>query len=185
MVEYTQSVNSGGFRIDISPDEIRASSANRPARQLKILAIVAVVTLGYAMLIHRGSLIDCLLAIAFFAIGTLFSTDHNIQVTARGLDVIDTRLGRTRQTRLYPRDQITSVTFGAVSFSRYGGSSGLIFQTRETKVKVLYGLRAIEAQILLDSLERLGFAVRRDPGMPMAVEMEQSRRNSRLGRLLY
>lgn len=186
MAEHTRTVNSGGFRIEVSPDEVSVSSANSTATQLTVFATVAMATLFYAVLFESGGSVTAyLVALAIVALGVFFSSNHNIRITQRGVDVIDVRLGRTMQTMSYSREQVRKVCFGPVAFSMYGGSNGLVFYLGEAKVKTLYGLKSIEAQILLDELERFGFAVSRDPAMAMMIEIEQSRRNSPLGRLLF
>jgi hypothetical protein len=43
-------------------------------------------------------------------------------------------------------------------------------------VKCLPGLKCVEAQLILNELERMGFDVVRDPEMPTMVQVEQSRR---------
>jgi hypothetical protein len=44
--------------------------------------------------------------------------------------------------------------------------------------KTLGCLRAPEAEIILNALETLGVGVKRDPAMPMLIEMENARRKS-------
>lgn len=175
---------SGGFRIEISPDELSiAQAASNRARLCMYLlyALVfccVVVTAGWS----PSSLIIIGVVLVAGLFRYLFVGVHNLHCTRGKLEVIDVIRGRTKRVRSYPLTEIKGITFGAVSFSRYGATGGLIFEVGEKRIKALYGLKCIEAQKVLDELQRLGFDVCRDVGMPMMIEMEQSRRNSWLGR---
>jgi hypothetical protein len=60
----------------------------------------------------------------------------------------------------------------------------LICEAAGKRIKMLYGLKSVEANKILNELQRLGFDVSRDPGMPMMVEMEEAHRRSWLSRWL-
>lgn len=83
---------------------------------------------------------------------------------------------KVRGTRSFPRECVKRIRFGQVAYSRYGGTTGLIFTVDGKQEKILYGLECIEAQKILDELQRLGYDIVRDVGMRMMVEMAESRR---------
>jgi hypothetical protein len=84
----------------------------------------------------------------------------------------------------FPTKSVKQLAFGVVRINRYGGTPGLVFEVDGKKEKTLFGLEAPEANEILQGLSRLGVNTVHDPAMPMMVEMVQSRRKSRLGRLL-
>jgi len=57
------------------------------------------------------------------------------------------------------------------------GSAHLMFYVSGKRTQCLLGLKSIEAQRILSELRRLGFDAVDDIGMPMAVEIEQASRN--------
>ena len=73
------------------------------------------------------------------------------------------------------------VQFTVFSSGRYGTTCGLAFTVQSQKVKVLSGLKVVEAQKILIELGRLGFDAPCAVAMPMMVEMELERRGSLLG----
>jgi len=122
------------------------------------------------------------LFLAIMGLPYWFGKAHNMRCTHQVLEVIDVRRGRTVQTSSYSRAEVNGIKFGAVAYSRYGAQCGLIFEVAGKRIKMLYGLKCVEAQKILHELQNLGFDVCLDVGMPMMVEMELSRRNSWLGR---
>jgi hypothetical protein len=106
---------------------------------------------------------------------------HDLRCTRDGLAVIDVFHGRKTKTRFFPRAEVRRVRFGAVSYSKYGATCGLIFTAADKSIKTLSGLKCIEAQEILDELQRLGYNVVHDPTMPMMIEMERARRKSWFG----
>jgi hypothetical protein len=172
---------SGGFRIEISPDELVVSEARSTEASFAIY-----LTYGVLFLFILYKLVLTNRFLPFFAlllaivVRYLFVGIHNLRCTRETLEVIDIFHGRAKQTKFYTRSEVKTIRFGAVSYSKYGGIGGLIFEAAGKRIKTLYGLKCAEAQDILDELQRLGFDVYRDPGMPMMVEMELSRRKSRL-----
>jgi len=173
---------SRGFRIEISPDELTVTES-RP------IAIRFAIYLGYFGLIcfifirpflHNRTVILFVIALAtirFLSLGT-----HNLRCTVNNLEVIDTVRGKIKKTRTYPLADVKRIRFGPVAL--FGFITGLIFDAAGKPARVLFGLRCVEARMILDEFQRLGFDVQRDPGMPMMVEMEDSRRKSWLWRWL-
>jgi hypothetical protein len=119
-----------------------------------------------------------LIILALFA---FFSSNNNLHCTRDKLDVIRVSCGRKNKIISYPEFEVKQIQFGVVTYSRYGGIGGLIFTSSGKRIKLLRGLKCVEAQKILDELQRLGYEIVRDAGMPMMVEMELSRRKSLLG----
>jgi len=134
--------------------------------------------------VRRSSAVLLLLLLAVGVLRYFFFGVRNLRCTRENLEVIDVFRGRAKRTRSYRRGDVGGIRFGSVSFSRYGPTGGLISEVAGKRINTLYGLRCIEAQKVLDELQRLGFNVCHDPGMPMMIEMEESRRKSWFGRLL-
>lgn len=175
---------SGGFRLEVSSDEFSVAEATSTRTRLWTSLLYAVV-FGYILVSAAFSASSIITIGVLFLAGALqylFVGVHNLRCTRDYLQVIDVIRGRTTRTRSFLRTEVKDIRFGAVSFSRYGSIGGLIFEVAGKKIKALYGLRCIEAQKILDELQRLGFDVCRDVGMPMMIEMERSRRSSWLGR---
>jgi hypothetical protein len=180
----TEVQNSSGFRIETSADALTVIEARSAGQRLTEYAIYALL-IGWCVIkaVSEGQYFILVIAAAL-AIGILRGLSiHNVRCGRDNLEVIDVFCGRTTGTRSYAQTDVKRIRFGAVSFSKYGSVGGLIFEVSGERVKVLYGLKCIEAQKILSELQRLGFDVLVDVGMPMMVEMEQSRRRSWLGRL--
>jgi hypothetical protein len=170
---------SGGFRIEISPDELTVTEAKAKHRYLSYL--VSAVFIGYLIILvlARGpSSFWVLLLVAAGGLWGWFTGVHNVRCTREMVEVTDILPGRVKRTT-YARAEVKEVKFGAVSIARYGSVNGLIFEVAGKPIKTLYGLRSIEAQRILDELQRLGFNVYSDPGMPMMVDIEKSLRKSK------
>jgi len=184
---------SGGFRIEIHPDELTVTR-NRTAFQPKnktalgiiwkvfIFIFIAFYALfsflptalkgGYAFLGIFAAMIG-LPALWAYSQGS-----KNLHCTRDNLEVIQVARGKVRNKWAYPKDSVKRVGFAPVSYSRYGSTCGLIFRAQGKKVKTLVGLECPEAQIILQQLDRLGFDIVHDVAMPMVVEMALERRNS-------
>lgn len=176
---------SGGFRIEISPDGLRVSKS-KPRHGLLWLSIVYAALFLFVLLAY--GLNRTLIFLALLFAGHVYSFllgCRSLLCTREDFSVISIFPGRQKRTKTYPRAQVEDVIFGAVSFSKYGTNNGLIFRVGDKRVKVLGGLRCIEADLILNELGHLGYKISRDPAMPMMIEMEQSRRKSWLGRWLF
>ena len=170
---------SGGFRIEISPQELIVTKTGSSA--VSTLVLLAVLALG--ALLSDSSLVYSAIVVSAVLIGWYLSgVDHNLRCTRERLEVLDVFQIRAPKTRTYPCSDVKQIAFSAVSFSKYGSINGLAFEACGKRVKMLYGLKSVEAKIILDELERLGFDVFHDVAMPMMIEMEQSRRKSWIGR---
>jgi hypothetical protein len=174
---------SGGFRIETSPEKLTVTRAMSSKARLWIYLTYAFIFFYLLFSVGRSSAFLLLLLLAIGGLRYLFNGVHNLRCDRNNLEVIDIFPGRTKRTRSYNQSEVSGIRFGAVSFSRYGANGGLIFEVAGKKIKLLYGLKCIEAQKILDELQRLGFNVLHDPGMSMMIEMEQSRRKSWLGKL--
>lgn len=184
--DSTELQTSGGFRIEISPEQLSVTD-DTSAKSPLWLYLTYAAFLCYVLVSEGRSsaFLFLLLLSAIRAFQYLFVGVHNLRCTRENLEVIDVFHGRAKKTRSYKRSDVTGISFGTVSFSRYGATGGMIFEAAGKRIKALYGLKCVEAQKLLNELQRLGFDVCRDPGMPMMIEMEQSRRKSWFGKLFF
>lgn len=178
----TSAQTSGGFRIDIGNDGLAVTAISpfrfsRPSRKTYLLLGLAF-CVGLSLLQASGSVfvIGAAFVLVVLILRYTFVETHNLRCTRDNLEVIDLVRGRTRKTRVFLRTAVREIRFGPVSYGRYGAVCGLIFTVADEKVKVLSGLQCVEAQKILDELQRLGYDTVRDVGMPMMVEMEESRR---------
>ena len=119
-----------------------------------------------------------LLWMALQVLRPLFGSQQTIRCTRAELQLTSIDFGRTWQRRSFAQEDVRSLTFGAVSVSKYGAVNGLRFQVHKKQVKTLRGLKAAEGQQILGELRRLGFDVLIDPAMKMIIEIEQSRDRS-------
>ena len=180
----TQVQNSGGFRIETSADALTVAEATSTSQRLWMYVFYTLL-IGWLLIRSISEKQYILLAIVLLlAVGILRGLSvHNLRCTRDNLEVIDVFYPRTRRIRAYARTDVKQIRFGPASFSKYGAIGGLIFEATGKRIKVLYGLKCVEAQAILDQLRRLGFDVFADVGMPMMIEMEQSRRRSWLSKL--
>ena len=172
----------GGFRIEISPDEVTVTEAKEKGRYLSYL--VSAVFIGYLIIqvLAQPSSFWILLLVAAGGLWGWFKGVHgvhNVRCTRETVEVTDILSGRVKRTS-YARTEVKEVRFGTVSVASYGAVNGLIFEVADKPITTLFGLRPIEAQRILDELQRLGFKVYSDPGMPMMVDIEKSLRKTKL-----
>lgn len=181
---YPDRTVTGGFCIESSRDELTVAKLRRVSRWRNILFVF--ILLGI-LLVNRSIAAWIVLPTIFalLALRIYFTPDHNLQCDRDELKVVDVLHGKTGSILRYERSEVKGIRFGTVAISRYGGTGGLIFDAFGEQVKCLYALKCVEAQKILTELQRLGYDVTTDPGMPMMVEMEQSRRNSWLGRIFF
>lgn len=119
-----------------------------------------------------------LLWMAIQVLRPLFGSQQTMRCTRAEIQLTSIDFGRTWQRRSFAREDVRSLTFAAVSVSKYGAVNGLRFQVNKKQVKTLRGLKAAEAKQILGELRRLGFDVLIDPAMKMIIEIEQSRDRS-------
>jgi hypothetical protein len=177
---------SGGFRIEVGNDELTVTTDNFEASKadLGLLLLGLIVLVASLRLIAARDWLPILLISVTFAIAIVFrfffGRDRNLHCTRETLQVAEVRRGSVIRTTDYERAKVGEVQFGAVAYSKYGATMGLVFMADKRRVKTLYGLRCVEAQKILAELERLGYRVQHDVGMPMMVEMELERRKAGL-----
>jgi hypothetical protein len=123
------------------------------------------------------------LVIVLFAVcGWLFSGHNDLHCTSERMDVIRMVRGQMKNKRTFLKESVMKIRFALVRYSQYSPTCGLVFYVAGKKIKTLEGLESPEAQTILRELDRLGFDVVHDVGMPMMVEMALEKRNSWLGR---
>jgi len=175
---------SGGFVLEISPDELTAYSAGS-ARSLHtnpmtrfvtyILVALYFLTAGLYEFVHFDGLL-CLILILlplYVLIKYFFIGDQNLHCSPEVLDVVWVRGGRIKQIESLSRTEIRQIQYGAVSYSKQRPTKALLFSAGNRHKKILCGLKCLEAQEILDQLQRWGYDVVRDTALSTTVEEEQ------------
>ena len=121
-----------------------------------------------------------LLCLASFVVVILFASLKSvvtIRCTPDVLEVLFVVRGCLRRTVSFARSEVKKIQYDDGLPSLFQGPSGcMIFQAGDQQIRCLHGLKSIEAQRILTELQRMRFDTVRDSGMPMIIEMEQSRR---------
>jgi hypothetical protein len=192
----TETISTGGFRIEISASDIRVTadetafdriekSARRRIFTLVFCGVlIAAILLTIVMIPSYGDLELLLVMLLIVGISVLFRSfqgRNDIYCTRDTFQVIHVKYGKTAASWNFPRSEMGPIQFTVFSSGRYGTTCGLAFTVQSKKVKVLSGLKVVEAQKILIELGRLGFEAPRDVAMPMMVEIEMERRGSLLG----
>ncbi len=128
------------------------------------LALVFLIGLAFVLLF----------AIAINLLRPLFGSRQAMQCTRDELELTSIDFGRVWRKRFFPTAEVGATEFGVHSISRYGVTKGLVFLVRKKRVKALRGLKAKEAQQILEIMRRLGFNVSLDPAMKMMIDLEES-----------
>lgn len=136
-----------------------------------------------------GSFLSAILILLFlliiFQIVLSLGSREVVSFTNEKLEIDNIEFGYRWRHRSFQKLDVKQVEFAAVGFSKYGTITGLAFRDNGGRVKILRGLRSVEAQKILMEIRRLGFDIVSDPAMQMMVEIEQSRRKSFWGLLRY
>jgi hypothetical protein len=192
-VQNDATIFAGGFRIEIHPDELTVTadrSAVQPKKKsVKKTLFTVFICIFFAFYLLFDVLPSILssgvddVVIVSLIVGSLLlwgylSGSKNLHCTRDNLEVIQVSRGQVRDKWLYPKDAVKNIRFAPVAYSKYRTTCGLVFTVQGKKIKTLRGIESPEAQIVLKQLDRLGFDVVRDVGMPMMVEMALERRNS-------
>lgn len=99
-----------------------------------------------------------------------------VSFTDDKLEIDHIEFGYRWRHRSFQRRDVKQIEFAAVGFSKYSTVTGLTFRDNGKRVKILRGLRSVEAQKILMGIRCLGFDTVSDPAMQMMVEIELSRR---------
>jgi hypothetical protein len=94
----------------------------------------------------------------------LFGRREVLRCTNDDLDIINLDFGYAWRRRSFLRQDIKRIEFVAVGFSKYGSGTGLRFNAAGKEIKLLRGLRSVEAQKILAKLSELGFDTRTRSG---------------------
>jgi hypothetical protein len=177
----------GGFRIEIAGDELNVTAdKSRTATQFGPYLVAAFALCAFVLKVTVShdffsvALVGTFFVVVF-GMQYFLARDRNLRSTRDTLQVVEMQRGNVSKTTSYGRSDVGQITFGGVSYSKYGATCGLIFRSGGNRVKMLYGLKCVEAQKILGELDRLGYDVEHDVGMPMMVEIELERRKSRFG----
>jgi hypothetical protein len=87
----------------------------------------------------------------------LFGRREVLRCTNDDLDIINLDFGYAWRRRRFLRQDIKEIEFVAVGFSKFGSVTGLRFKAAGREIKLLRGLRSMEAQKILAKLSELGF----------------------------
>ncbi len=87
----------------------------------------------------------------------LFGRREVMRCTNDDLDIINLDFGYAWRRRSFVRQDIKGIEFVAVGFTQYGSVTGLRFNAAGKQIKLLRGLRSVEAQKILAKLSELGF----------------------------
>jgi hypothetical protein len=128
-------------------------------------------------------LIVSLLVWLFIAISFVFALRimmlqirKRLRFTPDVIEIIETHRGRLHRTQSYLKADVTTLHYEE-EMSIFPGTKGrLCFTVGDQQIKCLYPLKCLEANRILSELQRMGFDVLRDAGLPMMIEMEQARR---------
>jgi hypothetical protein len=107
----------------------------------------------------------------------LYSGSVNLKCTRDAVQLTRMVFGKVRRNLSFSKNDVTRFQY-VDGFNPLNGRSGyLSFFVGERLIKCLPGLKCVEAQLILNELERLGFDVVSSPAMSGMVQMEQSRRH--------
>lgn len=107
----------------------------------------------------------------------LYSGSVNLKCTRDTVQATRMVCGKVRRIFFFPKNEVTRFQY-VDGFNPLNGRSGyLSFFVGERSIKCLPGLKCVEAQLVLNELERMGFDVVSNPAMSGMVQMEQSRRH--------
>ncbi|MGA7342439.1 MAG: hypothetical protein WBE72_25190 [Terracidiphilus sp.] len=101
-----------------------------------------------------------------------------LRCTRESLEIVRVVRGRVKGMRTFSRSEVKRVQFVDDSLFQNGARGRLAFVASGKPVTALNVVGSVEAQKILNECRRLGYDVVRDVGMPMMVEMEESRRKS-------
>jgi hypothetical protein len=188
-----EAIFEGGFRIDIEPDQltvVRDAGAAAPSTgtiAVRLLAVVCVVAVALKILFDAvpafGNSPPSVLAfvVILIGIGVLWawhSKADNIHCSRKRLEIVRAVRGRIAARRAFPRSHIRQIGFTAISWSTSGPRFAIVFKVNGREVEVLRGIESPEAQTVLRELDRLGYDVDFDVGMPTLVQMAIERRRN-------
>jgi hypothetical protein len=184
-VSAPESRTAGGFRIEANSGELFVTK-DQSGISVLWQRVATVLMLGWFAVMavknfdHYPFLLACLALIFVLALLRLFCVcTRNLHCTSERLEVIEIQRGKVRRTKMFTRSEVGRISFGTISYNRYSVSMGLIFTAAGVKQKILADLECPEAYTILKHLDRLGYDVEHDVGMPMMVEMALERRNSK------
>jgi hypothetical protein len=192
-VGVAETIRAGGFVIEVAPDSVRvaadkiALSLSKNAGAKKVFRAILYGCFALFVVSEIASLIEHRQSTFFLGFAAIFGVSlliaahkskSDIDCTRDSFRVIRKVRGKTTGTQIFSKSQVGVIKYATFSASQYGSICGLLFVVDGKKVKVLSGLEIPEAYRILGELDRLGYQVLRDVGMPMAVEMAQERRNS-------
>lgn len=111
----------------------------------------------------------------------LFGGEEILRCTRSELALSNIDFGRVWRRRSFAMADVKKMEFAVFGFLKFSKLYGLRFDVNGSRVEALRGLKAVEAQKILEALKNLGLDTIADPAMRMAVEMELDRRKSPLG----
>ena len=171
--DFVSNEVSGNVRITTLPDGLIVTiPATRPASSAVLPGLLCAFLLYMSGgLVHelldnlsgsKATVLPALVLLIFswmiFQLSRLlFGRREVLRCTNEDLNIIKVDFGYAWRRRSFLRQDIKGIEFVAVGFSRYGSVTGLRFNTAGKQIKLLRGLRSVEAQTILTKLSELGF----------------------------
>ena len=106
----------------------------------------------------------------------LYPRPIDLRCTSELVQVMRRSRGRVTHIRSFPVADVKRIQDIAETLPWLDAPGCLGFFAAGKRVTCLPGLKCIEAEWVLDKMQRMGFHVQYDPGLPEMIEKEQSRR---------
>ncbi|MGA9669771.1 MAG: hypothetical protein WBQ94_11205, partial [Terracidiphilus sp.] len=183
-----RTIGAGGFRVVIAPREIEVTRDKKTfdpsTRKTRLAILLFGVIVSCLMLIGQFIRIDvsrpvpiawaphafpfsfpgCFLPLTL-ALGVLYSGTVNLSCTQDKVQTTWIRFGKVRRILSFPKNEVTRFQY-VDGLNPFGGrSSYLCFSVGERIIKCLPGLKCVEAKLILNELERMGFDVVSNPAL--------------------
>lgn len=179
MVDLDSSEISGNVRISIVPDGLIVTvPAIRTTSSLILPALLCAFLLyvsggiahdlldglwGSKALVFPALVLLVFSWMSFQLVRMLFGRREVLRCTNDDLEIINFDFGCAWRRRTFLRQDIKRIEFAAAGVSRYFSVKGLRFEGAGKQIKLLRGLRSVEAQKILTRLSDLGFDTETDP----------------------
>lgn len=161
----TEMRTSGGFRIEVSPDELTITKSVGAWTYL----IFGLVFFGFVVISLRRFPPFLFLVLAVYVFVYFYGRVHNLRCTREYLEVIDVfAWPRKARTRRYKRTDVRDIRRAVVNYDwrRPGGPIyGLVFNVGGERIPTLHDVSGREAQMIFDELQRLGYHISWDPSL--------------------
>lgn len=191
----TKTLPSFGFRIVVGQDKLEimgdSNAYDLGTRRKRAVTLGMCVVFGCIVFIREfvrirrgveiadvpwGLLSICAIAPLLIALTVLYPGDVDLLCTRESVRVTRRHWGRVRRVLVFPAADVRRFKYVSGTFPWFGSPGHLRFLAAGKQVTCLPGLKSIEAQLILDELQKMAFDVERDPEMSIWVQMEKSHR---------